>query len=109
MTQFMLSVHHDGAPAYQSDEDMQAAFAAVSAFNADIEKAGILVYVNALQPPETALMVLGDGSRVPSSVSGRQLGGFWIVDVPSQDEAAEVAQRAAAACGQAIEVRQLEM
>ncbi|AKK07593.1 hypothetical protein HCH15_07995 [Corynebacterium testudinoris] len=109
MTQFMLSVHHDGAPAYQSDEDMQAAFAAVGAFNAAVQEAGILVYVNALQPPETALMVSPDGSRVPSSVSGRQLGGFWIIDVPSQEEAADVAHRAAVACGQSIEVRQLEM
>ena len=60
MTQYMLSVHHDGVDdaAFQmSDEDMQATFKAVDAVNAEMMATGAWVFGGGLQMPDSATMV----------------------------------------------------
>lgn len=116
MAQFMLSVHHEpgtqsAGTAYSSEEEAQAAFDAVSAFNQQLEKDGQLVFVGALYPPESASTVSVDGhvTNGPAhDLVGRQLGGFWIVDVRDRQSAVVLAEKAAQACRQPIEVRQFE-
>ena len=116
MSQFMLSVHHEpgvqaAGGAYETEEDAQTAFAAVGALNKQLEKDGQLVFVGALNPPEVAATASPDGQVVEGPVSdvvGRQLGGFWIIDVPDRQTALAVAEHAAKACHQPVEVRQFE-
>ncbi|GAB3698058.1 YciI family protein [Corynebacterium nasicanis] len=105
MTNFMLSVHHvPGSQPYLAEEDMQAAFAAVSAFNERIAER--IVHVNALLPD--AAVVTADGVTEGPAHEGAQLGGFWIVRAADREEAWALAEEASVACGQPIEVRQLE-
>jgi len=114
MTQFMLSVFHDpgvhdAGAAYQSDEEMQAAFAAVDAFNQELQSNDQLVFACGLLPPESATVVDAEGGQTPPPADrGRQLGGFWIVEVADHESAVTLAARAAAACGQLVEARQLQ-
>ncbi|AGF71223.1 YciI family protein [Corynebacterium halotolerans] len=116
MSQFMLSVHHEpGVQAaggtYETEEDAQTAFAAVDDLNSQLEKDGQLVFAGALNPPEVASTAFPAGHVVDGPVSdvvGRQLGGFWIIDVPDRQSALAVAGRAAKACHQPVEVRQFE-
>ncbi|MDO5512571.1 YciI family protein [Corynebacterium sp.] len=105
MTNFMLSVHHaPGAQPYASEEDMQAAFEEVSAFNERI--ADRIVYVNALL--DDATVVTPDSVSTGPAHEGAQLGGFWIIKAADRADAERIAAEASAACGQPIEVRQLE-
>ncbi|MDQ2649800.1 MAG: YciI family protein [Actinomycetota bacterium] len=113
MTQYMLGVHHTGPDdeAFQwSDEEMQAAFEAVDAFNKDITESGIWVFGGGLEMPDTATVVrVKDGETVmtdgPFIETKEFLGGFWVVELPDLDAALKLAERASAACRGAVEVR----
>lgn len=111
MPQFLLSVWHDDD--YEVDfesEDNQRLFAQVGAFNADLEASGALVYGNGLEPPSTAKVARPSNGEVevtsgPYASSKQVMGGFWIVEAASNDDAVEIATRAALACEGPVEVR----
>ncbi len=113
MTQYMLSVHHDGVDdaAFQmSDEDMQAAFKAVDEVNAEMQATGAWVFGGGLQMPDSATMVrahqgdtlITDG---PFAETKEFLGGFWVIEAPDLDAALAWAEKASAACRGPVEVR----
>lgn len=116
MTRFMLSVHNSAASyerefgSYNSAAEMGAAFARVAEFNDDLTDEGILDFVGGLSAPEFAVTIdsAGKESERPATDVSSALGGFWVISVAELDEAREVAQRAAQACGQVIEVRQFQ-
>lgn len=115
MSQYLLSIYHDpgvhaAGTAYQSEEEMQAAFAKVGEFNERLMKDEQFVYACGLTPPESARRVNTDGSVLsgPASPGDRQLGGFWVIEVPDYETALAVAERGAAACGQQVEVRAMQ-
>ncbi len=112
MTQYLLSVHGttEDEPAYASDEEMQAAFAAVGLFNAKLVDEGAFVFGGGLQPSDTATVVKAQGGDVvvtdgPYAETKEQIGGFWIITAPDLDVALRWAAEGSAACGQAVEVR----
>jgi hypothetical protein len=110
MRQYLLSVHMiDGEPA-PSDEEMQRAYAAVDAFNADLQSAGAWVFAGGLYPPDTATVVRGQGGKVittdgPFAEAKEQLGGVWVIRATDLDAALAWAAKGSAACGRAVEVR----
>jgi hypothetical protein len=107
MTQFMLSVHHSGgSEPYASEDEMQAAFSAVAAFNQQLADEGKLVFVGALHPE--ADIVTAEGVAEPPAREGAQLGGFWVVEAEGRSAARQLAEQASAACRQPIEVREFE-
>lgn len=107
MTQFMLSVHHvPGSEPYASEEEMQAAFAAVAAFNQRLADEGLLVFVGALH--QEADIITAEDIAEPPAREGAQLGGFWVVEAEGRADARELARQASAACRQPIEVREFE-
>ncbi|WP_080792548.1 YciI family protein [Corynebacterium pacaense] len=116
MTSFMLSVYNPADSydrefgTYDSAAEMEAAFARTAELNDALEDEGVLVYVGGLNAPALAVTVDPSGleSDGPAGGSGAVLGGFWVIDTDTFEEAAEVAQRAAVACGQSIEIRQFE-
>ena len=112
MTQYMLSVHDDGAAtmAAMTPDEMQEVFKAVDAFNTEVQAEGAWVFAGGLQPPTSATMVrVQDGDVLitdgPYSETKEHLGGFWIIDVADLDVALKYAERGAAACRAAVEVR----
>jgi hypothetical protein len=110
MTQYLLSVHMvEGAPTPSNDE-MQAAFAAVDTFNAEVQAAGAWVFAGGLMPPETATVVTANGTDVvttdgPFAETKEQLGGFWVVEAADLDAALAWAAKGSVACRNPVEVR----
>ena len=98
--QFMLMFSETAADLAQR-EDAHAAPAYWGAWNAYIGalgQAGVIVSGNGLQPPHTATRVqMRDGKRQihdgPYPDSKEYLGGYFIIEVPSLDDALEWAAR----------------
>ena len=111
MTQYLLAVHgSEDVPNYASDEEMQAAFAAVGAFNDELMASGAWVFGGGLQPASTATVVrVSDGDVLttdgPFLETKEHIGGFWIIEATDLDAALAVAAKGSTACGQAVEVR----
>lgn len=87
--------------------------AAMMAYNIALQKAGVLRSTEGLHPPATGARVsfAGGQSRVrhgPFAETRETLGGFWMIDVASQDEAIAWARRCPAAANEVIEVRRVQ-
>jgi hypothetical protein len=110
MTKYLLAVHgFEGAPV-PSDEEMQAAFAAVDQFNKKVQDKGAWVFAGGLCPPDTATVVrVTDGQVMttdgPFAESREHLGGFWVIEANDLDEALAWAVEASVACREPVEVR----
>jgi hypothetical protein len=111
MTQYLLSVHdpESGRPD-MNGSDMQPIFAAVDAFNKELQAGGSWVFAGGLEDASTATVVDATGTDVlvtdgPYAETKEQLGGFWVVEAPDLDAALELARRGSAACQSPVEVR----
>ncbi|HLL88618.1 MAG TPA: YciI family protein [Tepidisphaeraceae bacterium] len=97
--------------AARTNEDRQTYWAAWTAYGKALGQAGVMAGGNALQGPGTATVVRVAGERRqvqdgPFADSKEQLGGFFVIDVPSLDDALAWAERApCTSMGGAIEVR----
>lgn len=115
MTQYLLAVHGshqegDDLGSYATEEDMQAAFAAVDAFNEKLRADGYWVFAGGLQPASTATVVDGTGDAVvttdgPYLETKEHIGGFWVVEAPDLDVALRLAAEGSKACQGKVEVR----
>ena len=109
MKQYLLGVHSDES-APMSDEQMQAAFKAVDAFNRDLMQTGAWVFGGGLEPLANSSVVRAQGGQVivtdgPFGETKEQIGGFWVVSAADLDAALELAARGSQACGWPVEVR----
>ncbi len=109
MKQYLLGVYGDES-APMSDEQMQAAFKAVDAFNRDLMQTGAWVFGGGLEPLASSSVVRAQGGEVivtdgPFAETKEQIGGFWVVNAADLDTALELAARGSRACGWPIEVR----
>jgi hypothetical protein len=108
MTQYLLSViHGELAP---TEAEMEEMFAAVGAFNEDLQRTGSWVFAGGLEAPQSATVVDGRGEKVtmtdgPYLETKEYLGGFWVIEAPDLDAALALAARGSKACGQPVEVR----
>jgi hypothetical protein len=84
-------------------------------FNEQLKDAGVLVTLDGLHPPSMGARVsFKDGKPVvtdgPFTESKEVIGGYWMIEVSSRDEAIAWACRCPASANEIIEVRQvLEM
>lgn len=115
MAQYMISVIHDwDAPDDMTPQEVQATYEAVDAFNQEITAAGQWVFGAGLQHPKTAKIV--DGVKGNDTVTDgpyleakEHLGGFWIVEAASLEEAQDLARRGSEACAGVVELRPLQV
>lgn len=112
MSQYLLSVHHDGNEDFDqmTPEQLQPIFEAVDAFNEELRQSGKWVFAGGLEGIEKSTTVDNtSGQRLvtdgPFSESKEYLGGFWVIEAADLDEALELAQRGSAACAGPVEVR----
>jgi hypothetical protein len=99
--------------AKQPEEMDTADFERMGRYNAELEKAGALLALDGLQPPSAGARVeFADGR--PSVVDGPYaeakeiIGGFWIIQTKTREEAIEWASRVPAGPGEvAVELRQI--
>ena len=84
-------------------------------YNASLGKAGVLLALDGLHPPSMGARVSFSGGRAsvtdgPFTESKEAIGGFWMIQVKSREEAIEWASRCPASDNEVIEIRQfLEM
>jgi hypothetical protein len=86
--------------------------AAMMKYNEALAKAGVLLSLDGLHPPSTGVRVsFSDGK--PNVIQGPfpeaepVVGGYWMIQVGSRDEAVEWAKRCPARANEVIEVRQV--
>jgi hypothetical protein len=87
--------------------------AKMTKYNASLTKAGVLLGLDGLRPPAKAARVrFADGkARVtdgPFAEAKEVIGGYWMIQAKSREEAVEWAKRAPMQDGDVIEVRQVQ-
>ena len=81
-------------------------------YNESLSKAGILLSLDGLHPTASGARVSFAGGK-PKVIDGpfaeakEVLGGYWLIDVKSKEEAVEWARRCPAAPGDVIEIRRV--
>jgi hypothetical protein len=108
---FMMFIKIDG-----SDENFEPTaedVAAMSRYNEELSKAGALLALDGLQPPSKGATITfgADGKATvvdgPFAEAKEVVGGYWIIQTKSKEEAVEWARRVPATEGTTIEVRQI--
>jgi hypothetical protein len=109
MKQYLLGVYSDESVP-MSDEQMQASYKAVDAFNRELVESGAFVFAGGLHPIADTTVVRAQGGKVvitdgPFAETKEQVGGFWVVKAADLDAALELASKGSQACGWPVEVR----
>ncbi len=87
--------------------------AAMMKYNEALTKAGVLLALDGLHPSSNGARVRFSGgspnvSSGPFAEANELVGGYWLIQVRSKDEAIEWASRCPAQDGDVIEVRQVQ-
>jgi hypothetical protein len=86
---------------------------AMMKYNESLQKAGVLLALDGLHPPSMGARVTFSGGKPkvtdgPFSEAKEVLGGYWMIQVKSREEAIEWASRCPASDNEIIEVRQVQ-
>ena len=89
------------------------AVSAMMKYNASLQKAGVLLALDGLHPPSMGARVRFSGGKPkvtdgPFAEAKEVLGGYWMIQVKSKEEAVEWASRCPASDNEVIEVRQVQ-
>lgn len=86
---------------------------AMMKYNEELHKAGVLLALDGLHPPSMGARVSFAGGKPvvrdgPFPEAKEVVGGYWLIDVRSREEAIEWAKRCPASENEVIEVRQVQ-
>jgi len=89
------------------------AVAAMMKYTESLQKAGVLLALDGLHPPSMGARVSFSGGKPkvtngPFTEAMEIVGGYWMIQVKSKEEAVEWASRCPAADNEVIEVRQVQ-
>jgi len=89
------------------------AVAAMMKYNEALQKAGVLLALDGLHPPSMgARVTFAEGKPKvidgPFAEAKEVLGGYWMIQVKSKEEAVEWASRCPASASETIEIRQVQ-
>jgi hypothetical protein len=90
-----------------------AAVSAMMKYNEELQKAGVLLALDGLHPPSSGTRISFQGGKPkvtdgPFAEAKEVVGGYWIIQVKSKEEAIEWARRCPASDNEIIEVRQVQ-
>jgi hypothetical protein len=85
---------------------------AMMKYNEELQKAGVLLALEGLHPPSMGARIsfAGDKPKVtdgPFAEAKEVLGGFWMIQVKSKEEAIQWASRCPGSPNETIEIRQV--
>jgi hypothetical protein len=109
MTQYLVAIHRPED--YDPSTESEAMGREIDELNQEMAVAGATVFVGGLGPPSSARslrrepdgrMLITDG---PYLESKEHIGGFWVLEATTLDEALEWGRKAAIACRASVEVR----
>jgi len=110
---FMMIVIPKGYESAAPDAVPSAeAVAKMMEYNKSLQKAGVLLALDGLFPPSTGARIsYSEGKATvtdgPFAEAKEAIGGYWIIQVRSREEAIEWAKRAPMSNNEIIEVRQI--
>jgi hypothetical protein len=112
---FMIPKVYQGAEGRKVGADFTPKAEAVEKmmrFNEELAKAGALIALDGLHPPENGARVSFRGGKAlvtdgPFTESKEVVGGYWLIQAKSKEEAIEWARQCPAEDGDVIEVRQV--
>lgn len=86
---------------------------AMMKYNESLQKAGVLLALDGLHPPSMGARVSFSGGKPkvtdgPFAEAKEVLGGYWMIQVKSREEAIEWAKRCPASDNEVIEIRQVQ-
>src|ERR1700724_621483 len=89
------------------------AVAAMMKYNESLQKAGVLLALEGLHPPSMGARVSFSGGKPlvtdgPFAEVKEVIGGYWMIQVNSKEEAVEWASRCPASDNEVIELRQVQ-
>lgn len=89
------------------------AVAKMMRYNDELQKAGVLVALDGLHPPSMGARVTFSGGKPtvkdgPFAEAKEILGGYWIINVASKEEAVNWARKVPASDNEIVEVRQIQ-
>jgi len=89
------------------------AVAAMMRYNEQLQKAGVLLALDGLHPPSMGARVSFEGGKPkvrdgPFAETKEVLGGYWMIQVKSKEEAIAWASRCPASPNEVIEIRQVQ-
>ena len=90
----------------------ESAISAMMKFNEELASAGVMLQGDGLQPSSKGARITFSGGKPrvtdgPFAESKELLGGFWMIDVKSKDEAVELFKRCPAQDAERLEIRQV--
>jgi hypothetical protein len=108
----MIPKGYENAAPGTMPEDLSA-IEAMMAYNRSLEQAGILRACDGLHPPSMGARVSFKGGKPlvtdgPFAEVKEVLGGYWVIEVASRDEAIAWAARCPGGENEIIEVRQIQ-
>lgn len=112
---FMIPGVYQGAKGQKAGSDFAPtaeAVAAMTKYNEELVKAGALIALDGLHPPVTGARVSFQRGKAkvvdgPFSESKEVIGGYWVINAKSRQEAIDWAKRVPAEEDDVIEVRQI--
>jgi len=85
---------------------------AMMKYNETLQKAGVLLALDGLHPPSTGARVSYSGGKPkvtdgPFAEAKEVIGGYWMIQVKSREEAIEWAKRIPGSDNEVVEIRQV--
>ena len=108
----MIPKGYEHAPPGTVPDDAERV-AAMMKYNESLHKAGVLLALDGLHPPSMGARVTFEGGKPrvtdgPFAEAKEVLGGYWVIDVKSKEEAVQWALRCPAGENEIVEVRQVQ-
>ena len=109
MPKYLVAIHRPDD--YDAAAEDAAMHRDIDRLNQEMVEAGVRLFVGGLQPPATAQavrrvseteLVITDGPYVEAK---EHMGGFWVLEAATQQDALEWGRKAATACRAPVEVR----
>lgn len=102
--------YETAAPGTMPDAELVAK---MTRYNEGLSKAGVLLALDGLHPPSAGARVSFESGKPrvtdgPFAEAKEVLGGYWLIQVKSKEEAVEWAKRCPARDGDVIEIRQVQ-
>jgi hypothetical protein len=112
---FMMMIipkgYEKAAPGTMPDDER--AIAAMMKYNESLQKAGVLLALDGLHPPSMGARVSFSGGKPkvadgPFAEAKEVIGGYWMIQVKSKEDAIQWASRCPASDHEVIEIRQVQ-
>ena len=108
----MIPKGYESAAPGTVPEDAEAV-ARMMAYNESLQRAGVLLALDGLHPPSMGARVTFEGGKPhvtdgPFAEAKEVLGGYWVIDVKSKEDAVQWAMRCPGSENEIVEVRQVQ-